>query len=133
MNIFKANTRLAGRLGPKTGFNEHEQFIQRVKPLYLCTEKEVRLYTLLKKFKVQYTECPYSKEGYRHHIQEMLNNFEHKYHGTKQGIINSFLDILPLLKETEKNVGLQSCQKCSEPANQEICAACKIKEVLKNE
>jgi len=134
MNMFKANTSLAGRIGPKSGIEEHGSFVQRVKPLYFCPEKEVRLYTILKGWQIQFTECPYSHTGFRHDVQEMLNDMEQKYPGTKQGIINSFLSLMPLLKETEKGEPemIKSCQSCSEPANQEICNACKMKEMMKN-
>ena len=135
MNIFKANTKLAGRLGPISGVEEHDLFVQRVKPLYFCAEKEVRLYALLKNFQIQFTECPYSKEGYRHHIQEMLNEFEHKYKGTKQGIVNSFLAMLPLLKDQEKgsfSETIQQCNRCQEASNKEVCNACLMKEAIQN-
>lgn len=134
MNLFKANIKLAGRLGPISGVGEHDLFIQRVKPLYFCAEKEVRLYALLKNFQIQFTECPYSKEGYRHHIQEMLNNFEHKYKGTKQGIVNSFLAMLPLLQEKEKQSSqeIQQCSRCPEASNKEICNACVMKETIEH-
>ena len=134
MNIFKANTKLAGRLGPISGIEEHDLFIQRVKPLYFCAEKEVRLYALLKNFQIQFTECPYSKEGYRHHIQEMLNDFEHKYKGTKQGIVNSFLAMLPLLQTQEKKglSSIQQCSKCQEASNKDVCNACMMKETIQN-
>lgn len=137
MNIFKANTKIAARLGPISGVDGHELFVQRVKPLYLCAEKEVRLYTLLKGFQVQFAECPYSREGYRHQIQEMLNEFEYKYRGTKQGIINSFLEMLPLLQEKEKKqvsgiTTIKHCKNCQEASNQEVCNACKMKEALQN-
>ncbi|MEW5897112.1 MAG: TIGR00269 family protein [Nanoarchaeota archaeon] len=147
MNLFKANTALAGRLGPKTGLldddNDNDNlndnlFIPRGKPLYFCTEKETRLYALLKGFQVRFAECPYSNEGYRHHIQEMLNDFEAKYRGTKQGIINSFLDILPFLKEREKkkekllSSTIKKCKLCKEPANSDFCNACKMKGELED-
>ncbi|MEK6950315.1 MAG: TIGR00269 family protein [Nanoarchaeota archaeon] len=133
MNWFKANTSLAAHLGPISGVEEHELFVPRVKPLYFCPEKEVRLYALLKGFKIQFVECPYARDGYRAQIQDLLNDFEAKYKGTKQGIINSFLDILPLLKERERKSEkgtIQQCQECGEPAHGEVCNACKIKEVL---
>ncbi|HIH11257.1 TPA: TIGR00269 family protein [Candidatus Woesearchaeota archaeon] len=131
MNIFKANTSLAGRLGPVSGIKENEHFTSRVKPLYLCPEKEVRLYALLKGFQVHFAECPYSKEGYRHHIQEMLNNFEEQYKGTKQGIVRSFLAILPLLKEAQKEEKIiNTCTLCGEATSKEICNACAMKEEL---
>lgn len=132
MNMFKANTKLAGRLGPISGLDEHDLFVQRVKPLYFCAEKEVRLYALLKNFQIQFTECPYSKEGYRHHIQEMLNDFEHKYKGTKQGIVNSFLAMLPLLKEQGKQAIIQYCNKCGEASNKEVCNACAMKVMIED-
>ena len=140
MNLFKANTALAAHLGPISGVQEHNLFVQRIKPLYLCPEKEVKLYTILKGFQVQFAECPYSKEGYRSHIQDMLNGFEAKYKGTKQGIVNSFLDLLPALKEKEiKNRGedgtgsIQECTSCGEPAHANICNACTFVEVLRHE
>ncbi|MDP3697984.1 MAG: TIGR00269 family protein [Nanoarchaeota archaeon] len=135
MNMFKANTKLAGRLGPISGLEEHDLFVQRVKPLYFCAEKEVRLYALLQKFQIEFTECPYSKEGYRHHIQEMLNDFEQKYKGTKQGIVNSFLTMLPLLKDQENQTAetkIRSCSKCQEASNKDICNACVMKETIQN-
>lgn len=136
MNMFKANTSLAAHLGPVSGVQEHQQFVQRVKPLYFCLEKETRLYALLKNFTLNFTECPYARSGYRAKIQEMLNDFEQQYKGTKQGIVNSFLALLPLLKENElkqNNNQLETCRECGEPANAEICNACKMIEVLKIE
>lgn len=134
MNIFKANTKIAARLGPKSGTEENGLFVQRVKPLYFCSDKEVRLYTLLKGFKITFAECPYSSAGYRHQIQEMLNDFEEKYKGTKQGIVNSFLALLPLLKETAPKAQetLKRCTRCTEPAEHDICNACSMKEILNN-
>lgn len=136
MNLFKANTSLAAHLGPISGVQAHDLFVQRVKPLYLCPEKEVKLYTVLKGFQVQFAECPYSQDGYRSQIQDMLNEFEAKYKGTKQGIINSFLDLLPALKEREmksETRTVQECKECGEPAHGDICNSCKIMGVLKHE
>ena len=132
MNIFKANTKIAARLGPTSGIDEQEGFVQRVKPLYLCPEKEVRLYAFLKGFKLHFIECPYSKEGFRHDIQEMLNHFEEKYRGTKQGVINSYLDLLPTLKQIgqKESVEIKQCKECGEPANADICNACKMKVIV---
>ncbi len=134
MNIFKANTKLAGRLGPVSGIDEQEGFVQRVKPLYLTPEKEVRLYAFLKGFKLHFIECPYSKEGFRHDIQEMLNQFEEKYRGTKQGVINSYLDLLPMLKAVgqKESIEIKACRECGEPANADICNACKMKAIVQS-
>ncbi len=134
MNLFKANSKLAAHLGPKTGVREIDFFVQRVKPLYFCTEKETKLYAFLKRFQVDFAECPYAREGYRMHILEMLNDFENKYPGTKQGIISSFLALSPLMKEHEKSKGekIHPCKNCGEAAQHEVCQACQLREMLKN-
>ena len=86
----------------------------------------------MKGFKVQFTECPFSHIGYRAQMRDMLNDFEYKYNGTKQGIINSFLQMLPMLQEkaTENYTPIASCETCKEPCNGKTCNACKIMEVL---
>ena len=65
-------------------------------------------------------------------MRDMLNDFEYKYKGTKQGIINSFLQMLPMLQEkaTENYTPIASCETCKEPCNGKTCNACKIMEVL---
>ena len=54
--------------------------------------------------------------------------------------MNSFLDMLPALKEREmkkdKKEGggsIQECSNCGEPAHADICSACKFVEVLRHE
>ncbi len=133
MNIFKANTDLASHLGPISGVQEHALFIPRVKPLYFCAEKETRLYALLRGFTIEFTECPYSREGLRAQVQAMLNDFEAKYHGTKQSIVRSFLDLLPLLKEREQKKLVEpilACHECGEPAHHDVCNACLTRKSL---
>ena len=134
MNLFKANSSLAASIGPTAGIEDHAAFAQRVKPLYFCLEKETKLYSLLKGFQVQFVECPYSGVGYRAHVRDMLNDFEAQYKGTKQGIVKSFLEILPLLKEKERTLEkkeMKLCSQCHEPCQGLICNACKIREALK--
>ena len=131
MNHFKANNAQAAKLGPISGVQSHLGFVQRVKPLYFCTEKETRLYTFLKQIKVDNAECPNVHESYRSEIRDMLNDFESKFPGTKTGIINSFLYTLPLLKEHQinsKNIdtGPTKCETCSEPSHKNVCNACEL-------
>lgn len=134
MNQFKANTTLTASLGPLSRVKEHQLFVPRIKPLYFCSNEEVELYTKLKKWDLDYCHCLYAEEGYRFQIKKMLNQFEEKYPGTKEGIVKSYLEILPLLKEKEKKAlrgEIKICQECGEPANQKICNACKLKNLLK--
>ncbi|MBU2634531.1 MAG: TIGR00269 family protein [Nanoarchaeota archaeon] len=127
MNQFKHNIEISARLGPITGVISDKKFIKRIKPLYLLNEKETATYAYLNNFNSKYVECPYTIDSYRNEVRDMLNNFENKYPGTKHAIVNSFLDILPLLKDKYKtNKKIISCKKCKEPSSKEYCQACEI-------
>ncbi len=125
MNQFKNNVHLSARLGPKTGIKENKDFVQRVKPLYLCAEKEVTAYAFANKLLDSLTECPYVVESYRAQVRDMLNGFEAKFPGTKHAIVNSFLQMLPDLKKRFREEEINCCISCGEPSSKGKCNACK--------
>ncbi len=126
MNQFKNNIISSSRLGPITGVINDEKFVQRIKPLYLCTEKEVMTYAFLNKLVDEFTECPNVIHSHRAQIRDMLNDMEHKFPGTKYSTVNSFLHILPLLKQNFKHGAkeLNLCPECDEPSSSGSCNAC---------
>ena len=130
MNIFKNNISLLSRLGPKTGIVQDKKFVPRIKPLYFCTEEEVKLYCKLMKFDVVLEPCPCSLEAYRRSVLNMLNDFEEKNPSTKYGIINSFLEMKPLLATRYKGK-IKVCKKCGEAAAKDVCNSCRLIEKLK--
>jgi len=130
MNQFKNNIQASARLGPKAGVNNSEKFVQRIKPLYLCTEKEVTTYAYVNNILDNFIECPNIGKSYRAQIRDMLNDIEAKYSGTKYAIINSFLQTLPDLKEKFKDKEVNYCVNCGEPASKDKCNACKYVEKL---
>lgn len=129
MNQFRRNIKASARLGPITGIINDKRFVRRIKPLYFLLEKEAELYAKLKGFIVKYEPCHYKKVSYRNVLKKVLNDFEDKYPGTKHSIIQSFLEILPLLRKEFVTRGLiKSCKLCKEPCSKDICQACKILE-----
>lgn len=127
MNQFKNNIRASARLGPKVGLNEkNKNFVHRVKPLYLCTEKEVTTYAFINGILDVFNECPNVAKSYRAQVRDMLNDFEAKFPGTKYSIINSFLQALPGLKAAFKDAEADFCKSCGEPAAKDKCNACKF-------
>jgi len=137
MNQFKNNVEASARLGPKAGIINDKHFVQRIKPLYLCTEKEVTAYSFTKGLLDNFSECPNAIHSFRAQIRDMLNDMESKFPGTKYSIVNSFLQILPLLKQQFKDgakdgaaSAVKSCIKCSEPSSNEVCNACAYLERL---
>lgn len=131
MNQFKNNIGASARLGPKTGIKESDKFIPRIKPLYLCTEKEVALYAMINSLLDDFNECPNVSKSYRAQVRDMLNDFEKDNHGTKYAIVNSFLQVLPDLKDRFKDVELNSCTECNEPSSKDKCNACRFAEKLR--
>ncbi len=132
MNQFKNNVSVSARLGPITGIIKEEKFIPRIKPLYFMTEKEVTIYSYLKGFTSEFSECPNSFDSFRSYVRDMLNEAESKYPGVKRGVINSFLEVLPQLKEEQKKIStMHFCYNCGEPCTGNICKACQIMESLK--
>jgi len=133
MNILRGNMGLMARLGPIAGVIKSRGFVPRVKPLYLCIEKEIELYSKLRKFPVTYERCPYARSSYREIVRNELINFEKKHNKTKENIINWFLKILPeLKKDFKKGEEMTYCTICGEPSQKTICNACTILENLKN-
>ncbi len=133
MNQFRNSMETQARLGPLTGVIKDKKFIPRIKPFYLLTEKEIMTYAFLNNLLHEFTECPYSEEALRDDVRNLLNDYNQKHPGSKHAVINSFLEILPLLKNHYKtnDSKIKTCKKCKEPSSQDICQACNILKELK--
>lgn len=135
LNIFKNNFKILARLGPNNGVVENDLFIPRVKPLYFCTEKEVRLYTILKGFDVGFDECPYARGSFRQNIGEMINQLEDQHKGVKHSILNFYLETQNSLKEQyieDYGTEVSFCERCKEPSQKKICNTCEMREIVSN-
>lgn len=124
MNQLKNSMERSARLGPIMDKIDCK-FIPRIKPLYFLLEDEVRLYSSLKKFPIIPCDCPYAKDSLRNNVRQIINEFEKKYRGSKHAIVNSFLEIWPLLRKHYKGK-VKYCSKCKEPSSSEICKVCEI-------
>ena len=131
MNTLLGNMRHNASLGPVTGLNKNKKFVQRVKPLYFVLEKETRLFTFLRKFKVDFKECPNIHLSFRAVVRDQLNQIEDKFPGAKHKIVNSFLEVLPLLKEHyRREKPFSYCNKCGDACSGETCNSCKLEDQL---
>lgn len=134
MNLLKNNLEMLARLGPKTGIISYKGFVQRVKPLYFVSEKEIVEYSRALKFPVKYSRCPCSSNAFRNKFRELLNRLEKENPKLKQNIINYFLKIEPKLSRsfsaTSKTPDL--CIQCSEPSRDNLCMSCQIISKIKS-
>ena len=136
MNVFRNDLMLAKRQGPISGAElkgkSSKAFVKRVKPLYLCTEKEVTMYSKLMKFPVNYEPCPCREGAYRKEYADMLDKFEKKFPPTKHNIIQFFLRTVYLMKDRDvKQSEIGSCKQCKEPSANDICKRCEILNALR--
>ena len=131
MNLMKHQTNLLARLGPKSGVSSHRNFVQRIKPLYFCTEKEVMAYTLLKGWKLSFDHCPYSHQSFRAQVRDMLNEVENEKPGFKLKLVENYLELLPKLHSwASGGSNLKDCIECGSPTSGELCKACEMKKSI---
>lgn len=131
LNQFKGNPELLAKLGPSAGVAKIKGFVQRVKPLYLCSGEEIVLYAKIKELPLYLGICPLRGETFRVEIRNFLSQMEKKHKEMKNAIVNSFLQILPLLKKKYAAFELKTCKSCKEPSSQKLCKKCQILKQLK--
>ncbi|MFH1399707.1 MAG: TIGR00269 family protein [Candidatus Woesearchaeota archaeon] len=127
MNLSKANVEALVRLGPMAGVVRDNKFVPRVKPLYMCLEKEDVVFAYLKGFEMPRPECPYASSSYRADVKAGLNELEASRPGTKENLVKSFLRVLPRLRADYRcSEEVKSCAVCGEPCRADVCASCNI-------
>jgi len=131
MNVFRNDLILARRQGPVSGYIKSKAFVKRVKPLYLCSEKETTAYSKLMRFPVNYKPCPCREGAYRREYAEMLDDFEKRHPSVKYNIIQFFLRTVYKIKKIDKSVKVNACAYCGEPASKDVCKRCEILIALK--
>ena len=131
MNLFRHQIDVLSRLGPSSG-SPRKGFVQRVKPLYFCSEKESLLYSLLMGFEIGFNECPYVVSSYRAVLRDVINGYESRHKGTKLNTVRHFLSLLPKLKKRFEHSSPTSCEVCGEPSAGDICNACSLSMKIKN-
>ncbi len=133
LNYLKGNAKLLAKLGPLSGIERKKEFIQRIKPLYLCPEKEIILYAKLKKLPLSLEVCPKRGETFRVEVRNFLRTMEKRHIEVKNAIVNTMLQILPCIKENFRGGSeLKKCKICKEPCSNETCKRCQILKLLKS-
>lgn len=137
LNLMKGSPELLAKLGPKTGISKDKKikaFVQRVKPFYLCSTKEIILYSKLKKLPIppeKIATCPLRGETWRIEIRKFLDEMDKKHVEVRNAIVNSFLKLMPLIKEKYKDIEFRSCKKCDFASSHDLCKACLLLRELK--
>jgi uncharacterized protein (TIGR00269 family) len=147
MNLLKGNPELGLGMGPKTGYTNDGSFVQRIKPLYFCTNEEVRAYSEFMGFPVVYEPCPCSVGVFRRKIRNELKELEKAYPDIRLRLVRNFLKMLPGLRErystgskgkrgSDGKMGVECkigrCELCGEPSRNKLCRLCSLIKIQKS-
>lgn len=128
MNLFANDLQRLSRVGALVGVKEFKNFVVKIKPLRIMSEKEVMTYFLCKGFSTDLRECPYSATAFRLKIRNVLNDYDFKHKGAKINILKFFDKRAEKLKEQARNssVNVKTCSNCGEHTSGDYCKACTI-------
>jgi len=133
MNLLKTNLAANARLGPISGIITDSRFTPRVKPLYLCREKDIVRYANAIGLTVFKKSCPYRKDAFRLSVKKMFDSLESGHENIREALIKEHLKNLEKIKKafyTRKKI--KHCGICKLPSRNEICNACKITQEIDN-
>lgn len=133
MNILKGNPELGIGMGPKSGFRKDALFVERIKPLYFCTNAETRAYSEAMGFPVVYEPCPCSEGVFRRRIRKELVELEKAYPDIRMNLVQNFLELLPGMRRKYFDGGaISRCEICGEPSRNQVCQLCGFIRLLKS-
>jgi tRNA-5-methyluridine54 2-sulfurtransferase len=98
---------------------------RKVKPLFLCSEREVAAYAVLSKIDYIYDECPFSVHAKSLTYKDILNRLEESSPGTKIQFVKGYLK---RVRETSLPRAGGYCASCGYPSFGQICSVCKLLE-----
>lgn len=113
-----------GRQAPR--LEASEGFARRVKPLVLCTEREMAAYAITSGIQYILEECPFSHGATSLFYKDLLNQLEEHSPGSKLRFYRNFLKVRHLFRVEEPP--LRPCTRCGFPTVTEVCNFCRLKE-----
>ncbi len=126
LNIFGGNKELILALGPTSKKITNKKFVKRIKPLYLCTNKEMKQYAEQNKIEYYDKRCPMSTLAFRGNVRGFIRELEEYEPRLKENVVEWYLKERERIEMEESKSGV--CKKCGEPSKNEICMRCKIVE-----
>jgi tRNA-5-methyluridine54 2-sulfurtransferase len=94
---------------------------KKVKPFFLCSEREVAAYAIIRGIDYIYDECPYAKGANSIVYKNLLNGLEEESPGTKIMFVQGYLK-----KTSERVKGERRyCETCGYPAFGDLCNFCR--------
>ncbi len=119
--IGKKNLVLEGREG---------HLSKKVKPFFLCSEREIAAYAILNDIDYIKQECPYSVGANTLIYKEILNKLEVKSPGTKLQFVKGYLKAYKSYEKEHIKTIDNFCSQCGYPTYGDLCNFCRFAEKL---
>lgn len=100
-----------------------EYLAKKVKPFFLCSEREVAAYAILRGIDYIYEECPYSEDAKSLLYKSLLNKVEEVSPATKIRFIKGYME---RAKEEEARTEPGRCSLCGYPSYADVCNFCRL-------
>lgn len=122
MNFLKGNVFLGAGCEPST--RKQRGFVQRVKPLFFISNKQVEKFAKKSKLPVVYASCEYLKETYRLGVREGFDIVGLDDKG-KLNVVDNWLKVSSKLINKDKRK-FRECLKCGSVCSGKICSSCDL-------
>lgn len=96
---------------------------KKVKPFFLCSEREAAAYAILRGIDYVYEECPYSVDAKTLLYKGLLNKVEEVSPATKIRFVKGYLK---KVREQETQADAGRCARCGYPSYAEVCNFCRL-------
>jgi uncharacterized protein (TIGR00269 family) len=106
---------------------EGDYLAKKIKPFFLCSEKEAAAYALINHIDYIYEECPYSKGAKSLLYKGVLNRVEEESPATKIAFMKGYLKRTH--DRAEKKVREEkrsTCAVCGYPSFTDVCSFCRL-------
>lgn len=103
---------------------------KKIKPLFLCSEREMAAYALLNEIGYIHDECPFSVDAKSLAYKDILNRLEESSPGTKLQFLKGYLKTSSIMKSQRKKEDMGYCTICGYPASGGTCSVCRVMERL---
>ncbi|MCX7966625.1 MAG: TIGR00269 family protein [Syntrophorhabdaceae bacterium] len=107
---------------------EEGHLSKKIKPLFLCSEREMAAYAILSGIDYIHDECPFSVGAKSLLYKEILNRIEDESPGTKLQFLKGYLKFTRRLKLEKTQREMKYCNLCGYPTAGEKCNFCRIME-----
>lgn len=130
LNIFSNNFEISLNLGPKSKEGLKKDFVQRIKPLYLCENYESEKYAKKNNLNIYPEICPLRVNAFRKQIRDFAKKIISIKKDAKLNLVINFNKKIIKFKKNHNDFKIKKCIKCNEPSRHELCKKCELFNLL---